>query len=152
MTDIHRFCHLLSLTRCWQVALSSYTLKKWWPCMWIPLYDKNLWKQNFKQASDLSAQCCRATAVRMCLKSGWREPGSREPLSPFSAGCCEGNQRAFAEVVRSPTIPSNKPLWDLHEHCCKYTQAVCKVRALATFKGGALNKASVNIHGYRIMT
>lgn len=69
-------------------------------------------------------------------------------LSPlFSTGCCEGNRWACAEVVRSPTIPSNKPLWDLHEHCCKYMKASCEVRAVAT-----LNKASVNIHGYKIMT
>ncbi|CAB1451144.1 unnamed protein product, partial [Pleuronectes platessa] len=51
-----------------------------------------------------------------------------------SPGCCERNQRACAEVVRSPTIPSNKPLWDQHERCCKYTQGSCKVRAAAPFK------------------
>lgn len=62
-------------------------------------------------------------------------------LSPlFSAGCCEGNRRACAEVVRSPAIPSNKALWDLHEHCCKYSQAVCTMRELATFRGGRLTR------------
>lgn len=63
----------------------------------------------------------------------------------------EGGKCVCAEVVRRPTIPSNKPLWDLHEHSCKYTQAVCKVRTPATFMG-ALSKARANIHGYRIMT
>lgn len=31
------------------------------------------------------------------------------------------------------TIPSNKPLWDLHVHCCKYLQAVCKNESASYF-------------------
>lgn len=31
------------------------------------------------------------------------------------------------------TIPSNKPQWDLHVHCCKYLQAVCKNESTSYF-------------------
>lgn len=135
MINIHRFCQMLTGFSLFKHRESTMAMNVDYTIHFMITIFEN-WISN--KPNDLSAQCCRATAVRMCLKSGWREPGNCEPLSPFLRWLLWGE--ACAEVVRSPTIPSNKPLWDLHEHCCKYLQAVCKVRALSTFRGGRLTR------------
>lgn len=147
--DIYRFHHQLRLTRCWQVALSPYTLTRDGYECGLPTHFMIRIFEN--RISNKPVTFLLDAAELLQWECVW-SPGDVSlvivNLSPlFSAGCCEGNQRACAEVVRSPTIPSNKPLWDLHEHCCKYSQAVCRMRELATFRVGVLNKASVNIHG-----
>lgn len=134
INDVHTYSLQSRLRSC------RHTVKALWPWMWITLphimikiFENRISNKPvtflLDAAEPLQCECV--------WSPGRRQPGNCEPRSPFPPlAVVRGTGRASAEVVRSPTIRSNKPLWDLREHCCKYTQAACKVRAGSDFWGG----------------
>lgn len=126
----HRFCEWLG---CWNVPLSPQSFT----CSWIRINTHFMFR-NFEKWISNKVTFLLDTAEPLQWECFWSPDDVGlvivNPLFPFLHWLLWGEQANVCWGCGKPyTIPSNKPLWDLHEHCCKCLQAVCKMRAQATF-------------------